>query len=92
MRSIARQFGGPSGPVGYLVSGLLARRNADFNCWLVSQLRTAVPTPATVVELGCGPGIALRELLVAYPASSVVGVDRSSHPEKRATPQRACHR
>jgi trans-aconitate methyltransferase len=78
MRSIARQFGGPSGPVGYLVSGPLARRNADFNCWLVSQLRTAVPTPATVVELGCGPGIALRELLVAYPASSVVGVDRST--------------
>jgi SAM-dependent methyltransferase len=78
MRSIARQFGGPSGPVGYLVSGLLARKNAHFNCWLVSQLRTAVPTPATVVELGCGPGIALRELLVAYPAAAVVGVDRST--------------
>jgi SAM-dependent methyltransferase len=78
MRSIARQFGGPSGPVGYLVSGLLARRNADFNCWLVSQLRRAVPTPLTVIELGCGPGVALRALLAAYPAAAVVGVDQSS--------------
>ena len=77
MRSIARQFGGPSGPVGHLVSGLLARGNAGFNCWLVSQLRTAVPGPATVIELGCGPGVALRELLATYPAASVVGVDRS---------------
>ena len=45
--------------------------------WLVHELGTVVPTPATVLELGCGPGIALRELLTAYPAASVIGVDRS---------------
>jgi len=28
---IARQFAGPSGPVGHLVTGLLARGNASFN-------------------------------------------------------------
>ncbi|MDR2985689.1 MAG: class I SAM-dependent methyltransferase [Nocardiopsaceae bacterium] len=74
---LARQFGGPSGPIGYLVTGLLARSNASFNRWVVHELSTAVPRPATVIELGCGPGIALGELLTAYPAASVVGVDRS---------------
>jgi SAM-dependent methyltransferase len=74
---IARQFGGPSGPVGHLVTGLLARGNADFNRWLVHEIGTMVVPPATVVEVGCGPGIALQELLTAYPAASVVGVDRS---------------
>jgi SAM-dependent methyltransferase len=77
LHRIARQFGDPSGPIGYLVTGKLARANASFNCWLVHQLSTAVPPPATVIEIGCGPGIALRELLIAYPAASVVGVDRS---------------
>jgi len=74
---IARQFGGPSGPIGHLVTGLLARGNASFNRWLVHELGTMVPPPATVIELGCGPGIALSELLTAYPAASVVGVDPS---------------
>jgi hypothetical protein len=57
--------------------GLLARGNASFNRWLVHELGTLVPPPATVIELGCWPAIALRELLTAYPAASVVGVDRS---------------
>jgi SAM-dependent methyltransferase len=77
VNGIARQFSGPSGPIGHLVTGLLARGNASFNRWMVHELGTAVPPPSTVIELGCGPGIALRELLTAYPAASVVGVDRS---------------
>ncbi len=74
---IARQFAGPSGPIGHLVTWQLARGNASFNRWLVHELGTVVPPPATVIELGCGPGIALRELLSAYPAASVVGADPS---------------
>lgn len=62
---IAQQFGGPSGLIGHLVTRLLARGNASFNRWLVHELGTMVPPPATVIELGCGPGIALRELLTA---------------------------
>jgi SAM-dependent methyltransferase len=77
VNGIARQFGGPSGPIGHLVTGLAARSNASFNRWLVHEVGTVVPPPATVIELGCGPGIALRELLAAYPAASVIGVDRS---------------
>jgi SAM-dependent methyltransferase len=74
---IARQFGGPSGLTGHLVTRLLARGNASFNRWLVHELGTVVPPPATVIELGCGPGIALSELLTAYPAAFVVGADPS---------------
>jgi SAM-dependent methyltransferase len=77
VNGIARQFGDPSGPIGHLVTGLLARGNASFNRWLFHELGTLVRPPATVIELGCGPGIALKELLAAYPAASVVGVDRS---------------
>jgi SAM-dependent methyltransferase len=68
---------GPSGPIGHLVTRKLARGNASFNRWLVHELATRVPPPATVLEVGCGPGIALRELLTAYPDASVAGVDRS---------------
>ena len=77
VNSIARQFVGPSGPVGHLVTWLLARGNASFNRWLVRELAAVTPPPATVIELGCGPGIALTELLTAYPAASVIGVDSS---------------
>jgi SAM-dependent methyltransferase len=74
---IARQFAGPSGPIGHLVTWQLARGNASFNRWLVHELTVATPPPATVIELGCGPGIAVRELLSAYPTATVVGVDPS---------------
>ncbi len=36
------------------------------------------PAPATVIELGCGPGVALAELLRAYPAARVIGADPSA--------------
>src|SRR5260370_29517478 len=70
----ARQFSGPSGPIGRLVTVLLARGNAGFNRWLVGELSAAVPVPAIIVELGCGPGIALQELLRSYPDPRVVDV------------------
>lgn len=76
--SVARQFAGPSGPGGYLVTWLLARGNASVNRWLVREVAAAVPAPATVIELGCGPGIALAGLLHAYPAARVIGADPSA--------------
>lgn len=75
--AVARQFAGPSGPAGHLVTWLLARGNASFNRWLVREVAAAVPAPATVIELGCGPGIALAELLRAYPAARIIGADPS---------------
>jgi hypothetical protein len=56
--AVARQFAGPSGLAGHLVTWLLARGNARFNRWLVQEVAATVTAPATVIELGCGPGIA----------------------------------
>src|SRR5215469_6314432 len=76
--SVARQFAGPAGLTGRLVTWLLAQGNASFNRWLVREVAAAVPAPATVIELGCGPGVALAELLRAYPAARVIGADPSA--------------
>jgi SAM-dependent methyltransferase len=76
--TVARQLAGPSGPAGHLVTWLLARGNASVNRWLVREVAAAVPAPATVIELGCGPGVALAELLRAYPAARVIGADPSA--------------
>jgi SAM-dependent methyltransferase len=74
----ARQFAGPSGPAGHLVTWLLARGNASVNRWLVREVAAAAPAPATVIELGCGPGVAPAELLRAYPAARVIGAGPSA--------------
>ena len=74
---MATQFSHPSGLLGRLVSRMLAKGNAGFNVWLVDQLQTAVPNPGLVIELGCGPGVALQKLLAAYPRSRIVGIDPS---------------
>jgi len=85
VNSLARQFGGPSGPTGYLATWLLARGNAAFNRWLAHELSAAASAPATVIELRCGPGIALHEPLSAYPAAAhVVGVDPPAVVHKSA--------
>lgn len=76
--TVARQFAGPSGLVGHLVTWLLGRGNASVNRWLVQEVAAAVPAPATVIELGCGPGVALAELLRADPAARVIGADPSA--------------
>ena len=46
--TFARQFAGPSGLVGHLVTRLLARGNASVNRWLVREIAAAVPAAATV--------------------------------------------
>lgn len=81
---LARQFGGPSGLAGHVVTGLLARGNAGFNRWLVNEISTALPVPHTVIELGYGPGIALHEILRRYPAARVTGIDPSPVVRKSA--------
>ncbi len=51
VNGIARQFGGPSGPTGHLVTGLLARGNASFKrkrhdqvpCWSPVQRDHRIP-------------------------------------------------
>src|SRR5215469_8260209 len=63
----------------------LARSNASVNRWLVREVAAAVPAPATVIELGCGPGVALAELLRLYPAAGLhTGIRTATRPDRTA--------
>ncbi len=84
MRVVSEQFSSPSGLLGYAITPLLARGNAAFNRWAVHELAAVVPAPATVIELGSGPGVALQELARVYPTARIVGVDPSDVVHKIA--------
>ena len=78
MSIIASQFGHPHGLIGRLVGKIMARSNADFNRWVVQEVRKAYDGEAArIVELGPGPGIGLDEILRLFPAATVWGVDPS---------------
>jgi ubiquinone/menaquinone biosynthesis C-methylase UbiE len=68
------QFGEPRGPKGWLAAHVVARLTGDANRWMVDCL--AVGGHDRVIDVGCGPGLA-----VAYAAEAtlgpVVGVDAS---------------
>ena len=77
-QSVGRQFGHPRGVLGRLVGRVMARGNGDFNLWIVDQIsQLQADGLGRVVELGPGPGIALRGILHAFPQARVWGVDPS---------------
>lgn len=55
---------------------------SDRQRWAV-DLATA-SAPGSVLEIGCGPGVALALLAAALPEARVVGVDRSATAVRRA--------
>jgi len=69
------QFGGPRGPKGWVAARIVARLTGEANRWMVDRL--AVGGDDRVLDVGCGPGLA-----VAYAAGKsrrrVVGVDASA--------------
>jgi SAM-dependent methyltransferase len=74
---IADQFHRPRGPVGHLVGWIMASRssNRERNIWAVSLLD--VQPDDRVLELGFGPGIAIREAAWLAVHGQVCGVDHS---------------
>ena len=75
---IIRQFGKPTGPAGALAGFIMATRssNRKRNEWGVSLLD--VKSGARVLEIGCGPGLALDAICRSTSAACVVGVDHSA--------------
>jgi ubiquinone/menaquinone biosynthesis C-methylase UbiE len=71
------QFGRPSGLLGGAAGLLMAHRssNRKRNEWAVSLL--GVRPNDRVLELGCGPGLAIRELSRIAHAGYVCGIDHS---------------
>ena len=75
--AIVRQFGRPRGVLGSLAGWVMAHRpsNRRRNLWTVRLL--AIEPGHTVLELGCGPGVALAACAEAASGGLVVGIDHS---------------
>ncbi|TDQ01155.1 class I SAM-dependent methyltransferase [Labedaea rhizosphaerae] len=81
------QFGHPRGLTGRFVGWFMAHRSSNRRrgLWVVSLLD---PRPTDrVLELGCGPGVAIREL--ARHAGHVHGVDHSAEMVRQARKRNA---
>jgi SAM-dependent methyltransferase len=71
------QFHRPTGAVGHVVGWILGRRSSNVarNRWAVRLLD--IQPADRVVELGCGPGVAVAALATQASRGLVVGVDHS---------------
>jgi len=69
------QFAHPQGWVGRLVGTILAWKNRERNAWTISLLDLQ-PTDQ-VLEIGFGPGQAIREVTQLTPDGFVAGIDLS---------------
>jgi SAM-dependent methyltransferase len=78
VRTVVLQFRDPTGSGGHVAGWVMGRRpsNVQRNRWAVSLLDVA-PTDR-VLELGCGPGVALASLAARAARGLVVGVDHSA--------------
>jgi SAM-dependent methyltransferase len=81
---IHSQFGHPAGVLGGLAGVVMASRsgNRQRNAWTVRQLDIQ-PTDR-VLEIGFGPGLAIRDVAERATAGSVVGVDHSEVMRRQA--------
>ena len=72
-----RQFHNPTGPAGHVAGWVMGHRSSNVrrNRWAVDLL--AVEPSDRVLELGCGPGVAVTALARRATRGLVVGVDRS---------------
>jgi SAM-dependent methyltransferase len=76
-RILVAQFRRPSGPLGVLAGWVMARRSSNRarSLWSVELLD--VRPGQRVLELGCGPGVALAALAQRAAGGKVIGLDHS---------------
>ena len=76
-RRLAHQFGDPTGAGGHVAGWIMSHRSSNVtrSRWAVDLLD--VGPGERVLELGCGPGVALAALADRAVDGVVVGVDRS---------------
>ena len=78
LHAVVRQFHRPTGAAGHVVGWVMARRtsNVHRSRWAVGLLE--VGPSERVIELGCGPGVAVAALADRARGGMVVGVDHSA--------------
>jgi SAM-dependent methyltransferase len=76
--ALVRQAHQPTGVLGNLLGWVLGRRpsNVARNRWVVDLLD--LKPSDVVIELGCGPGVAVAAMAQRVVTGSVVGVDHSA--------------
>jgi SAM-dependent methyltransferase len=77
MTEIYRQFERPRGPMGALAGFIMSHRpsNKERNRWTVELI--APEQDARVLEIGCGPGLALAAMCGRITTGRIVGLDHS---------------
>jgi ubiquinone/menaquinone biosynthesis C-methylase UbiE len=75
MRFLVSHFGHPRGLLGRLVGTIMAYENRERNQWAVSLLD--IEPRDHVLEVGFGPGLAIREVALLASEGLVAGVDAS---------------
>src|SRR5688500_7109770 len=77
IRRLVRQFHQPTGLGGRLAGRVMGHRpsNVERNRWAVELLD--VQPNERVLEIGCGPGVAIAALASRVPEGLVVAVDHS---------------
>jgi SAM-dependent methyltransferase len=73
---VGRQLKNPSGGLGHLAGWLMRYANARSNALAVKALCPA--SGERILELGCGPGHALKQLLTCSEIEEVIGIDHSA--------------
>jgi cyclopropane fatty-acyl-phospholipid synthase-like methyltransferase len=81
---VVRQFRKPSGPFGHIVGWIMAVRssNRERSGWTVDLLH--IDPDDRVLELGCGPGVALEQVAHRLLSGIVLGIDHSPVMVKQA--------
>jgi ubiquinone/menaquinone biosynthesis C-methylase UbiE len=76
-KTIVAQFGNPHGFLGRIAGWIMAKRpsNRERNHWTVDSLN--IQSGDRIIEIGCGPGLALEDCLVRVGDGHVVGLDHS---------------
>jgi SAM-dependent methyltransferase len=89
MRAVVAQFHEPRGVGGRIAGWVMAHRgsNRQRNVWAVGLLN--VQPADRVLEIGFGPGIAIREIARRATEGTVCGVDHSEVMVRQATQRNA---
>ncbi|MFO1183255.1 MAG: methyltransferase domain-containing protein [Bauldia sp.] len=76
--AVLAQFGNPQGPLGHLVGLVMARRpsNRQRGLWTVDLL--GIQPGDRILEVGCGPGVALGAAAARALSGETTGLDRSA--------------
>lgn len=75
MKSLLKQFARPSGWWGWVAGWIMARANRRLNAWSVELLE--IRPGDRILEVGFGPGLAIRMIAEKNPDVLVDGIDFS---------------